>query len=161
MSNRPFTRERNDRLTGRGSPCAADLSIGALDKGVRIMKRLLLLGTMLICGSAAAAQDGAPADQCPSAALPVIERTDVATLERNSEDSAVIQIDVAASLPNGQALTYAFSAHSGTITSDGSRATWTVAGAGPFTASVEVTAANYPCTSHAHFTYLMDRPPSE
>jgi hypothetical protein len=120
---------------------------------------------MLSWGAAAAAQDsGGAADQCPSAALPVIERTDVATLERNSEesaDSAVIQIDVAASLANGHALTYAFSTQSGTITSDGARATWTVAGAGPFTASVEVSAADYPCKSHAYFTYLMDRPPAQ
>jgi len=125
------------------------------------MKKLLILGTMLGWAAAAGAQDSGAADQCPSAALPVIERTDVATLERDSEDNAVIQIDVAASLPNGQALAYAFSAHGGTIVSDGPRATWTVAGAGPFTASVEVSAADYPCASHAHFTYVMDRPPTE
>ena len=125
------------------------------------MKRLLFLATMLTWGAAAGAQDPPDADQCPSSALPVIERTDVATLERNSDTSAVIQIDVAASLPDGRPLAYAFSAHSGTIVGEGPRATWTVEGVGPFTASVELSAADYPCKSYVHFTYLMDRPPSE
>jgi len=124
------------------------------------MKRLLLLGTMLAWSAAAGAQDSVP-DQCPSAALPVIEQTDVATIEQNSETSAVIQIDVAAALPDGRALSYLYSAHSGTIVGEGPRATWTVEGAGPFTASVEVAAANDPCKSHAHFTYLMAPTPSE
>jgi hypothetical protein len=126
------------------------------------MKKLLILGTMLAWGAAAGAQDQeALPDQCASAALPVIEQTNVATLERNGENSAVIQIDVAASLADGRALTYVYSAHSGTITGEGPRATWTVEGAGPFTASVEVSAGNDPCTSHAHFTYLMAQTSSE
>jgi len=122
------------------------------------MKKLLLLGTLLSWGTAAAAQDS---DQCTSGTSPVIERTDVATLERTGDNEAVIQIDVAASLPDGRALTYVFAAPSGTITNDGPRATWTVEGAGPFEASVEVSAADYHCVSHAYFTYHMERPASD
>jgi hypothetical protein len=130
-------------------------------KGVRIMKRLLLLGPMLAWGAAAGAQDNGSQDQCPSSALPVIERTDVATLEGNGENGAVIQIDVAAALPDGRSLTYAFSTQNGSITGDGARATWTVEGAGPFTATVEVSAPNYPCKAHAYFTYRMDQTDAE
>jgi hypothetical protein len=120
------------------------------------MKKLLLLGTMLTWGAAAVAQD----DQCVPAALPVIEQTDVATLERNGDSGAVIQLDVAASLPDGHAPTFAFSAENGTITSDGPRATWTVSGAGPFTANVEVSSPEG-CKSYALFTYHMEQTASE
>jgi hypothetical protein len=122
------------------------------------MKKLLLLGTMLIWGGAAAAQDG---DQCLSSSLPAIQQTNVATVERNADSgSAVIQLDVAASLPGEGALTYAFSSADGTIAGDGSRATWTVAGAGPFSADVEVSSPDG-CKAHAHFTYHMEETASE
>ena len=127
------------------------------------MKKLLLLGTMLTWGAAAVAQDGGGAtDQCPPAALPVVQQTDVSTVERNADsNSAVIQLDVAASLPGGGAPSYVFSAENGTITSDGSRATWTVAGAGPFTANVEVASPDG-CKSYSLFTYHMEETaPSE
>ena len=72
-------------------------------------------------------------DQCQPSNIPVIAQTDVATVQRTDDGSgAVIQLDVAASVPDGSAATYAFTSADGTITSDGSRATWTVAGAGPF-----------------------------
>ena len=122
------------------------------------MKKLLLLGIMISWGAAAAAQDGTAAPECVPAALPVIAQTDVATVERNSDTSgAVIQLDVDASPANGGGtLTYVFSSPDGTITSDGSRATWTVSGAGPFSADVAVSAPDG-CTSHAHFTYHMEQ----
>ena len=62
------------------------------------MKKLLLLGTMLTWGAAAVAQE----DQCLPTALPTIQRTDVSTVERNADsNSAVIQLDIAATLPGG------------------------------------------------------------
>jgi hypothetical protein len=125
------------------------------------MKKLLLLGTMLTWGAAAGAQVSGGADQCPVAASPVIHQTDVATVERNNDsNSAVIQLDVAASLPGGGDPTYAFSAPDGSITSDGPRATWTVSGAGPFTANVQVTSPDG-CKSYAHFTYHMEQTASQ
>ena len=127
------------------------------------MKKLLLIGTMLAWSGAATAQSQSP-DQCPQSAQPVIQQTDVATAERNSDaNSAVIQLDVAASLAPGDTggdPTYSFSAQNGTITSDGSHATWTVAGAGPFTASVQVTAPSG-CRSYARFTYHMEQTASQ
>ena len=126
------------------------------------MKKFLLVGTMLIWGAAAGAQSGGGnADQCLASALPAIQQTDVATVERNSDtNSAVIQIDVAATLPDGGGLTYSFSSTDGTITSDGSRATWTVTGAGPFTANVAVSSDNG-CKTYSHFTYHMEQTASE
>ena len=121
------------------------------------MKKLLLLGIMMSWGAAAAAQDTVAAPECAPAALPVIAQTDVATVERNSDtNSAVIQLDVDASPANGGTLTYVFSSPDGTITSDGSRATWTVSGAGPFSADVAVSASDG-CTSYSHFTYHMEQ----
>ena len=121
------------------------------------MKKLLLLGIMMSWGAAAAAQDSGAAPECAPALLPVIEQTDVATVERNSDTaSAVIQLDVSASPPSGGTLTYAFTSSDGTLTSDGSRATWTVSGAGPFSADVAVSAETG-CTSYAHFTYHMEQ----
>lgn len=123
------------------------------------MKKLLLVGTMLAWSAAAAAQDG---DQCPAPSLPLVSQTDVATVERNSDSgSAIIQLDVSASDPAGGTLTYVFSSADGTIAGDGSRATWTVSGAGPFTATVAVSSAASGCTSHARFTYHMEQSPSE
>jgi len=123
------------------------------------MKKLILLGTMLAWSAAASAQDG---DQCPASSLPNVSQTNVATVERNADTgSAVIQLDVAASDPNGGALAYVFSSADGVITGDGSRGTWTVSGAGPFTADVAVTSAASGCTAHARFTYHMEQSPSE
>src|SRR5439155_8017899 len=104
------------------------------------MKKFLLVGTMLIWGGAAGAQsNGGSADQCGSAYAPAIQQSDVTTVERNNDSqSAVIQLDIVASLPDGSAPTYRFSSGDGTITGDGARATWTVTGEGPFTANVEV-----------------------
>jgi hypothetical protein len=127
------------------------------------MKKLLLLGTMLTWGAAAVAQEGGGAtEQCTPAALPVIQQTDVSTVERNADsNSAVIELDVSASLPGGGDPTYVFSAANGSITSDGPRATWTVAGAGPFTANVEVSSPEG-CKSYSLFTYHMEQTaPSE
>ena len=73
------------------------------------MKKLLLLGAMLTWGAAASAQTGGAADQCPSALAPAIQQTNVSTVERNADnDSAVIQLDIVASVPDG-APSYAFS----------------------------------------------------
>lgn len=121
------------------------------------MRKLMLLGMMMTSwGAAAAAQDTGAADQCPVSALPVIAQTDVATVDRNSDaSSATIQLNVAASSPSGAALTYAFSSADGTITSDGTQATWTVSGAGPFEADVAVSSPDG-CTSSSHFTYHME-----
>jgi hypothetical protein len=124
------------------------------------MKKLLLLGAMLTWGAAANAQTGGAADQCPSALAPAIQQTNVSTVERNADDnSAVIQLDIVASVPDG-APSYAFSSSDGTITSNGSRATWTVTGQGPFTANVEVTAPNG-CKSYSDFTYHMEQTASQ
>ena len=137
------------------------LSHGLRMKGA-VMKKLLLLGIMMSWGAAAVAQDGsAQPDQCVGAALPVVSQTDVATVERNSDaGTATIQLDVGASLPGGGALTYTFSSADGSIVSDGPRATWTVSGAGPFTASVEVSSASG-CKSYAQFTYNMEQTASQ
>jgi hypothetical protein len=87
----------------------------------------------------------------------VIQQTDVSTVERSADSNgAVIQLDIAATLHDGNAPTYAFSAEDGTITSDGPRATWTVTGAGPFTANVEVSSPGG-CKSYSHFTYHMEQ----
>src|SRR3954467_4001497 len=122
------------------------------------MKKLILLGMMLSWGAAAQAQDGPSGPgQCAVAALPVIEQTDVATLQRGDDGaSAVIQLDVSASRSDGPTLTYAFSSDDGAIAGDGARATWTVSGAGPFSADVAVSAPDG-CTSHSHFTYHMEQ----
>ena len=125
------------------------------------MKKLLLLGIMMSWGAAAAAQDTGAAPECAPALLPDVAQTDVATVERNSDtNSAVIQLDVDASLPSGGSLTYVFTSPDGTITSDGARATWTVSGAGPFSADVAVSAPDG-CTSYAHFTYHMEQTASQ
>ncbi len=126
------------------------------------MKKLLLVGPMLMWAAAAAAQDGGGTnDQCPVSALPAIAQTDVATVQRDTDSgNATIQLSVTASLPNGGAPTYVFSSSDGTITGDGATATWTVTGAGPFTADVAVTAPDTGCTSHAVYTYNMEASPS-
>lgn len=122
------------------------------------MKKLLLVGTMLIWGGAAAAQTG---DQCPVSISPAIQQTNVSTVERGADNnSAVIQLDVVATAPGAGAPSYSFSSNDGTISGDGSRAAWTVSGAGPFTADVEVTAPNG-CKSYSHFTYHMEQTSSQ
>ena len=126
------------------------------------MKKLLLVGPMLMWATAAAAQDGGTTDQCQPEASPAIAQTDVATVQRDATNgSAVIQLNVTASLPNGGAPTYTFSSSDGTITNDGATATWTVTGSGPFTADVAVTAPDTGCTSHAVFTYNMEQAASQ
>lgn len=122
------------------------------------MKKLLLVGTMLISGGAAAAQTG---DQCPLSESPQIEQSNVSTVERSADNtSAVIQLDVAADVQGSGSPSYSFSSNDGTITANGSRASWTVSGAGPFTANVEVTGPNG-CKSYSHFTYHMEQTGSE
>ena len=124
------------------------------------MKKLLLLGPMLMWGVAAGAQDG-NTDQCPASVSPAIQQTDVSTVARDSDsNSAVIQLDVAASLPGGGAPSYAFSTSDGTISGDGSSATWTVTGDGPFSANVVVTAPNG-CRAYSHFVYHMEQTASQ
>jgi hypothetical protein len=127
------------------------------------MKKLLLVGPMLMWAASAAAQNGGGTpDQCPAEASPAIAQTDVATVQRDTDSgSAVIQLSVTASLPNGGAPAYAFSSSDGTITGNGATATWTVTGAGPFMADVAVTAPDTGCTSHAVFTYHMEESPSQ
>jgi hypothetical protein len=125
------------------------------------MKKLLLLGTMLVWGGAAAAQTGEGGDQCPASVSPQIEQSDVSTVARDADaNSAVIQLDVVASLPGGGTPSYSFSSNDGSITGDGSRASWTVNGAGPFTANVVVSAPNG-CRSYSHFTYHMEQTDSQ
>jgi hypothetical protein len=119
------------------------------------MKRLLLV-SVLAWSAAANAQDGQGSDQCTPEASPVIERVNVATATRPTETSAVVEIDLEAALPDGRALSYAFQPSSGSITSDGPHASWTVEGEGPFTATIEVSAADYPCKSYANLTYRME-----
>ena len=124
------------------------------------MKKLLLLGPMLAWGAAAAAQDSG--DQCQASAVPVIAETNVSTVERDPDaGTAVIQLDVSASIPDGRTPNYAFTADQGTITSDGARATWTVSGAGPFSANVAVSSPDNLCQSYSHFTYHMEQTGSE
>jgi hypothetical protein len=121
------------------------------------MRKLLLLGIMLSWGAAAAAQDGGSSDQCPAASLPVVGQTDVATLQRTDDGSgATIQLNVTATSPDGSALTYSFTSGDGTIAGDGETATWTVSGAGPFSADVRVSTPSG-CSSHAHFIYHMEQ----
>lgn len=119
------------------------------------MKRLFLFGAMLALSAAANAQD-APDQSCTAEVSPRIERVNVATMSRPSATSAVVQIDLEAALPDGRALTYTFNPASGSIVSDGPNATWTVEGEGPFAASVEVSAAGYPCQSYANWTYELE-----
>lgn len=131
-------------------------------QGVPVMKRLFLFGAMLACSAAANAQDsGGSGQSCSPADSPFIERVNVATTSRPSETSAVVEIDLAASLPDGRPLTYTFNVASGSVTSDGSHAIWTVEGDGPFSATVEVSAADYPCRSHANLAYSLEDPDSE
>ena len=126
------------------------------------MKKLLLVGPMLMWAAAAAAQNGGTNDQCPVSASPAIAQTDVATVQRDTDSgTATIQLNVSASLPNGGAPTYVFSSNDGTINGNGATATWTVTGAGPFTANVAVTAPDTGCTSHAVFIYHMEESASQ
>lgn len=118
------------------------------------MKRLLILGTVLAWSGAANAQDSG--DQCAPEASPLIERVNVATMSRPTPISAVVQIDLEAALPDGRPLNYAFNVASGSVTSDGPHASWTVVGDGPFTATIEVSASDYPCRSYANLTYTME-----
>jgi hypothetical protein len=144
----------------RKKSCLRTRAMGFLNKKVSVMKKLLLLGPMLMWGVAAGAQDGST-DQCVHALSPVVQQTDVSTVARDSDsNSAVIQLDVVASLPDGGAPNYAFSSGDGTITSDGSRATWTVTGDGPFSANVEVSGPNG-CKAYSRFTYHMEQTASQ
>jgi len=113
------------------------------------MNKLILFGVMLACGGAANAQNS---DQCSPEDSPVIDRIDLATVDRPSANSAVLQVDVAASL-DGRTLHYSFHASDGSIHGDGSRATWNVEGDGPFEATIEVSSPGYPCVSHASVTF--------
>jgi|GEM_PF-2956589 len=123
------------------------------------MKRLLLLGSMLAWSAAANAQDSGASDQsCTPEASPLIERVNVATMSRPSATSAVVQIDLEAALPDGRPLSYAFNVASGSVTSDGPHASWTVEGDGPFEATIEVSAFGYPCRSYANLSYVLEAP---
>lgn len=121
------------------------------------MKKLILVGAMLACGATANAQNSGATDQtCSAETSPVIQRVDVATASRPTETSAVVEIDLDASLPDGRTLNYSFNVATGTVTSEGSHATWTVEGDGPFTATIEVSAYDYPCRSYANLTYRLE-----
>lgn len=117
------------------------------------MKKLLIMGAMLLSSAAANAQSS---DECTAEQSPLIERVNVATESRPTETSAVVGIDLEAALPDGRALTYTFNVASGSVSSDGPHATWNVEGNGPFTATVEVSASGYPCKSYANLTYVME-----
>jgi hypothetical protein len=119
------------------------------------MKKLLLVSILALSATAANAQDSG-SDQCTAEASPLIERVNVATASRPTETSAVVEIDLEAALPDGRALTYTFNVASGSVASEGSHATWSVEGEGPFTATVEVSASGYPCKSYANLTYQME-----
>ena len=117
------------------------------------MKKLLLLVPMLAwSGVAAAQQSEAEADQCTTATLPVIERVDISPVS-SGEDSAVLQVDIEASLPGGGSLNYDFRGQDGSISGNGSSASWSVSGSGPFNATVEVSAPGSACTAFAYLTY--------
>jgi hypothetical protein len=120
------------------------------------MKKLILTGLLLASSGAAFAQSGSNDQNCPVEAEPLISRVNVATMSRPSASSAVVQVDLEASSPGGGALSYNFQPDSGSIQSDGSHAVWTVDGEGPFTASVEVSAADSPCKSYANLTYVLE-----
>jgi hypothetical protein len=125
-----------------------------LDEGVRKMKKLLLLAPMLAwSGVATAQQSEAEADQCTDATRPVIERVDISAGEQPSETSTALQVDILASQPAGGSLNYDFHGQDGTILGSGSSASWTVTGAGPFNATVEVSTPGSACTSFAYLTY--------
>jgi hypothetical protein len=124
------------------------------------MKKLLLVGPMLMWAATAAAQG--PTDQCSPEASPAIVQTDVATVQRDADTgTAVIQLSVNASVPGGGAPNYVFSSSDGTISGNGATATWTVTGAGPFTADVAVASPDTGCSSHAVFTYHMEESASQ
>ena len=129
------------------------------------MKRLLLMGPMLAWGGAASAQnwDTDQQSQCSAASqgAPFVERIDVATIDNPTPTTRVVQVDVAASRPDGRELTYQFHGLDGTMTSSGPRATWNVEGEGPFTATIEVSAPNYPCVSYVSVTYNVEAPAAE
>lgn len=120
------------------------------------MKKLLLVTTLVTTLAWSAAANAQDSGECTPEASPLIERVNVATASRPTATSAVVEVDLEAALPDGRALTYTFNAASGSISSDGSHATWNVEGSGPFTATVEVSAADYPCRSYANLTYVME-----
>ena len=67
------------------------------------------------------------------------------------------QIEVDAALSDGQPLTYSFSGGGGgSLVSEGASATWTVEGAGTFTANIAVSAQGYPCSSFASVTFTVE-----
>jgi hypothetical protein len=119
--------------------------------------------TKLLLSAAALAQAGAAAAQtsqnsCPDdVEAPEISRTDVATVSRPTPTSAVVQIEVDAALSDGRPLTYSFSGGGGgALVSQGASATWTVEGAGTFTATIAVSAPSYPCSSFASVTFTVE-----
>ena len=121
------------------------------------MKKLLLFAPLLAwSGALAAQQTEAEADQCTEASRPVIGRVDIATVEQNAS-GAVLRVDIEAALPEGGGLTYDFRATDGAISDDGASANWSVAGAGPFNATVEVSAPGSACTAFAYLTYALDQ----
>jgi hypothetical protein len=120
------------------------------------MKKLFLAGAMLVWSGAAFAQDS----QCSSVeqGAPDIERVDVSTIERTSDNSAVVQLDVVATTPNGAQPTYSFNGGGNPLANEGPRATWAVEGEGPFTATIEVRTPGSDCVSHADVTFTVEEP---
>lgn len=118
------------------------------------MKKLILATAMLAWSGAGYAQ----ASECSSTeeGAPAIERIDVSTIERPSEDSAVVQFDVVASTPTGATPNYSFNGNGTPLSSDGARATWTVNGAGPFTATISATTPGSNCVSNANVTFTVE-----
>jgi hypothetical protein len=125
-----------------------------LDKGCVNMKKLLLLAPLLAwSGVATAQQSEAEADQSTDATRPVIERVDISAGEQPSETTTLLQVAILASRPDGGSLNYDFRGQDGAISGNGSNASWTVTGAGPFNATVEVTVPGSACTAFAYLTY--------
>ena len=119
------------------------------------MKKLLILAPMLAwSGAAAAQQTESEADQCNAANRPVIQRVDIAPAdEQPSETSTLLQISIEASRPDGASLSYDFRGDDGSISGNGSSASWTVSRSGAFEATVEVSGPGSACTAFAYLAY--------
>ena len=120
------------------------------------MKTLFLAGAMLAWSGTAFAQTS----ECSSSeeGAPSIQRIDVSTVERPSADSAVVQLDVVASTPTGAAPQYLFNGGGTPLANDGARATWTVQGSGPFTATISATTPGSNCVASADVTFTVEAP---
>ena len=92
---------------------------------------------------------------------PIISRLSAMRVSQPTATSTLIELRVEAalpdgrtSLPDGRPLTFAWSATSGRLGRwNAAVTTWTVDGQGPFTATIEVSAQAYGCTTFATISY--------